>query len=145
MRLCSTNFCSRYRMGYVLTDGLVDLHFTVMTVPHSLFKHNTIRIGKSQTLASSSMLSAFQFCGTMPDAILELVSIIMQLSADSLLLEDFIIPVPTLSANSTGVIYVSFTREAPGEYVTPSFSCVLKFVSKEADPEIGRASCRERE
>src|SRR5260370_37354764 len=71
MRLCSTNFCSKYGMGYVLTDGLVDLHFTVMTVPHSLFKHNAIRIGKSQTLASSSTLSAFRFRRTMPDAILE--------------------------------------------------------------------------
>src|SRR5258708_16783302 len=38
MHLCSTNFCSKYGMGYVLTDGLVDLHFTVMTVPHSSFK-----------------------------------------------------------------------------------------------------------
>src|SRR5260370_29679168 len=38
MRLCSTNFCSKYRMGYVLTDGSVDLHFTVMTVLHSSFK-----------------------------------------------------------------------------------------------------------
>ena len=61
----------------------------------------------------------------------------MQPAADSGLMEDFIILVPTLSANSTGVIYVSFTREAPGEYATPSFSCVLKFVSKEADPATG--------
>src|SRR5258708_24703617 len=38
MHLCSTNFCSKYGMGYVLTDGSVDLHFTVMTVSHSLFK-----------------------------------------------------------------------------------------------------------
>ena len=71
MCLCSTNFCSKYGMGYVLTDGSVDLHFTVMTVPHLSFKHNAIRIGKSQTLASSSMLLAFRFRGTMPDAILE--------------------------------------------------------------------------
>ena len=61
----------------------------------------------------------------------------MQPAADSGLTEDFIILVPTLSANSAGIIYVSFTREAPGEYVTPSFSCVLKFVSKEADPATG--------
>src|SRR5258708_39433117 len=38
MHLCITNFCSKYRMGYMLTDGSVDLHFTVMTVPHSSFK-----------------------------------------------------------------------------------------------------------
>ena len=66
----------------------------------------------------------------------------MQLAADSGLTEDFIIPVPTLLANSTGVVYVSFTREAPGEYVTPSFSCILKFVSKEADPAIGEPEAK---
>src|SRR5260221_13939113 len=33
----------------------------VRTVPPSFFKHNAIRIGKSQTLASSSTLSAFRF------------------------------------------------------------------------------------
>ncbi len=66
----------------------------------------------------------------------------MQLAADSRLMEDFIILVPTLSANSAGVVYVSFTREAPGEYATPSFSCVLKFVSKEADPATGELEAK---
>ena len=61
----------------------------------------------------------------------------MQPAADSGLTEDFIIPVPTLSANSPGVVYVSFTREAPDDYATASFSCVLKFVSKEVDPATG--------
>ncbi len=37
-----------------------------------------------------------------------------------------IIPVPTLSANSPGIIYISFTRGAPDDYMTPSFSCILK-------------------
>jgi coatomer subunit gamma len=73
----------------------------------------------------------------MPDTILERVSVIMQPVADSGLTEDFIIPVPTLSANSPGVVYVSFTREAPDDYATASFSCVLKFVSKEVDPATG--------
>ena len=66
----------------------------------------------------------------------------MQLAADSGLTEDFIILVPTLSANSASVIYISFTREAPGEYATPSFSCVLKFVSKEADPATGEPEAK---
>jgi len=66
----------------------------------------------------------------------------MQPAADSGLMEDFIIPVPTLSANSAGIVYISFTREAPGEYATPSFSCVLKFVSKEADPATGEPEAK---
>ena len=74
----------------------------------------------------------------MPDTILEQVSVIMQPQADSGLTEDFIIPIPTLSlANSPGVVYVSFTRDAPEEYATASFQCVLKFISKEVDPATG--------
>ena len=66
----------------------------------------------------------------------------MQPAADSGLTEDFIIPVLTLSANFTGVVYILFTREAPGEYATPSFSCILKFVSKEADPATGEPEAK---
>jgi len=74
----------------------------------------------------------------MPDTVLEQVSVIMQPPVDCGLTEDFIIPIPTLSsANSPGVVYVSFTREAPGDYATASFPCVLKFVSKEVDPATG--------
>jgi coatomer subunit gamma len=74
----------------------------------------------------------------MPDTILEQVSVIMQPPDDSGLAEDFIIPVPSLSsANSPGVVYVSFTRDAPEEYVTASFQCGLKFISKEVDPATG--------
>jgi coatomer protein complex subunit gamma len=35
------------------------------------------------------------------------------------------------------VVYVSFTRDAPEEYVTASFQCALKFISKEVDPATG--------
>ncbi|KAF8482068.1 adaptin N terminal region-domain-containing protein [Russula ochroleuca] len=80
----------------------------------------------------------FNVSNTMPDTILEQVSVIMQPPVDSGLTEDFIIPVPALSpANSPGVVYVSFTREAPEDYPTASFPCVLKFVSKEVDPATG--------
>lgn len=62
----------------------------------------------------------------------------MQPAADAGLTEDFIIPYPSLStANSPGIIYVSFTRENPGEYAMASFQCLLKFVSKEVDPSTG--------
>lgn len=75
---------------------------------------------------------------TIPDTVLEQVAVVMQLSAESNLTEDFIIPVPSLSSTpSTGIVYVSFTRDSPEEYASGSFQCVLKFVSKEVDPSTG--------
>ena len=75
---------------------------------------------------------------TIPDTVLDQVSVIMQPQADAGLTEDFIIPVPTLSsANSPGIVYVSFTRDTPDEYAQASFQCILKFVSKEVDPSTG--------
>ncbi|KAI9454836.1 coatomer subunit gamma [Russula earlei] len=80
----------------------------------------------------------FNVSNTMPDTILEQVSVIMQPPVDSGLTEDFIIPVPVLSsASSPGIVYVSFTRESPDEYATASFPCLLKFISKEVDPATG--------
>lgn len=57
---------------------------------------------------------------------------------DTGLTEDFILPIASLS-NSTSpqVVYVSFTRDSPEEYVLGSFACTLKFISKEVDPTSG--------
>ncbi|TFY82850.1 hypothetical protein EWM64_g1156 [Hericium alpestre] len=80
----------------------------------------------------------FNVSNTLPDTILEQVSVIMQPSADSGLMEDFIIPIPSLSAStSPGIVYVSFTRDSPEEFATASFQCILKFISKEVDPTTG--------
>ncbi|THV06534.1 Coatomer, gamma subunit [Dendrothele bispora CBS 962.96] len=80
----------------------------------------------------------FNVSNTLPDTVLEQVSIIMQPeSEDCGLIEDFIIPVPSLSPTSPGIVYVSFTRQNPDEYAVASFSCTLKFVSKEVDPSTG--------
>ena len=80
----------------------------------------------------------FNVSNTIPDTVLEQVSVIMQPQADSGLTEDFIIPIPTLtSATSPGIVYVSFTRDNPEEYVQASFQCILKFISKELDPSTG--------
>ena len=52
------------------------------------------------------------------------------------LTEDFVIPLPSLTAaSSPGIVYASFTRHEP--YVVASFQCALKFVSKELDPSTG--------
>ncbi|GAA5889804.1 hypothetical protein JCM5296_002346 [Sporobolomyces johnsonii] len=68
---------------------------------------------------------------------LEQVSVIMSPSEEGELEEDFIIPVPSLGPNSSGVVYVSFTRVNPAAFATGSFTNTLKFVSKEVDPESG--------
>ncbi|KAL7417416.1 adaptin N terminal region-domain-containing protein [Mrakia frigida] len=79
----------------------------------------------------------FNIANTIPDTVLEQVSVLMQPSDDSGLTEDFIIPVPSISASSPGVVYVSFTRDDPTSYAAGSFPCTLKFVSKEVDPSSG--------
>jgi coatomer protein complex subunit gamma len=63
----------------------------------------------------------------------------MTCSADSApsFTEDFIIPIPSLSASTPGIVYVSHTRTDPSAYALGSFSCTLKFVSKELDPTSG--------
>ncbi len=59
-------------------------------------------------------------------------------SDDTGLTEDFIIPVPSLSASTLpSIVYVSFTRESPDDYAVGSFACTLKFISKELDPSTG--------
>ncbi|KAG6878308.1 hypothetical protein C0993_008905 [Termitomyces sp. T159_Od127] len=79
----------------------------------------------------------FNVSNTLPDTVLENVSVIMQDQIEEpTLTEDFIIPLPTLtSSNSPSIIYVSFTKNKP--YPTGSFACTLKFVTKELDPSTG--------
>ena len=80
----------------------------------------------------------FNVSNTLPDTVLEQVSVIMQPQTESGLTEDFILTVPTLTAStSPNIVYVSFTRDSPEEHVTASFQCVLKFISKELDPSTG--------
>lgn len=61
----------------------------------------------------------------------------MQAPEEAGLVEDFIIPIPSLSASAPGIVYVSFTREDPSSYAAGSFPCTVKFVSKEVDPSSG--------
>ncbi|CAK9782494.1 Coatomer, gamma subunit [Cutaneotrichosporon oleaginosum] len=83
----------------------------------------------------------FQFnaANTIPDTVLEQVSVIMVPAEEETgLTEDFIIPVPSLTTSTgAGQVYVSFTRDDPAEYQTATYSCTLKFVSKEVDPTSG--------
>jgi len=80
----------------------------------------------------------FNVSNTLPDTVLEQVSVIMQPQNDCNLTEDFIIPIPSVTAaSSPSIVYVSFTRDDPEQYAVGSFQCLLKFVSKELDPSTG--------
>ncbi|KAG6846078.1 hypothetical protein H0H87_006442 [Tephrocybe sp. NHM501043] len=80
----------------------------------------------------------FNVSNTLPDTVLENVSVIMQDQMEEpSLTEDFIIPLPSLtSSTSPSIIYVSFTKSEP--YPIGSFACTLKFLSKELDPSTGQ-------
>lgn len=80
----------------------------------------------------------FNISNTIPDTVLEEVSVLMALGEEGELVEDFIIPVPSLTANGgAGQVYVSFTRTDPASYASANFGCTLRFVSKEVDPTSG--------
>ena len=80
----------------------------------------------------------FNISNTIPDTVLEDLSVIMGPQPDCGLVEDFIIPFTSLTAaEGTGAVYVSYTREEPAAYASGSFSCTLRFVSKEVDPATG--------
>lgn len=79
----------------------------------------------------------FNVTNTLPETVLEGVSVLMQPAGEGLT-EDFIIPIPSLAAaGGPQIVYVSFTRESPEEYFVGGFGCTLKFVSKEIDPDTG--------
>jgi coatomer subunit gamma len=56
---------------------------------------------------------------------------------DSALTEDFIIPAPSISNSTPATIYVSFSRSPDAKFDSANFSNVLKFTSKEVDPDTG--------
>ncbi|KAF8683162.1 Coatomer subunit delta [Rhizoctonia solani] len=82
----------------------------------------------------------FNVTNTLPDTLLEQVVVTMAPSEETgaSFTEDFIIPIPALSAASpSGAVYVSHTRVDASTYSLGSFSCTLKFISKEVDPTSG--------
>lgn len=118
-----------------------ETEYQVTCVKH-IFKEHIVFQARSYLWGIAFLTHPFvqyNVSNTLPDTVLEQVSIIMQpQSEDSGLTEDFIIPVPSLSsASSPSIVYVSFTRDNPEEYAVASFGCIMKFVSKEVDPSTG--------
>ncbi len=75
---------------------------------------------------------------TIPDTILEEVSMVATPSEDDESLEEeFIIPVSKLPIDQPGTVYVSLKKVGDTAYPITSFTNVLKFTSKEIDPTSG--------
>lgn len=83
----------------------------------------------------------FNVKNTLSEALLEDVSMITTPSenddGETEVEEDFIIPIPKLTHEEPGVIYVSFKRTSEEGYPATTFSNTLKFTSKEIDPATG--------
>ncbi len=80
----------------------------------------------------------YEVKNTLPDTVLEDVSVMATPTEEEELEEDFIIPAAKLSTDEPGTIYVSF-KKANGEASFPgsSFTNILKFTTKEIDPTTG--------
>ncbi|MCJ1331338.1 coatomer subunit gamma [Thelotrema lepadinum] len=80
----------------------------------------------------------YEVKNTLPDTVLENVSVVATPSDEDDSLEDeFIMPVATLRTDEPGTIYVSFKRTTESPFVATSFSSTLKFTTREIDPSSG--------
>ena len=77
----------------------------------------------------------YEVKNTLPDTVLEDLSVVATPAEEDELEEDFIIPAASLTTDVPGSIYVSF-KKVNGESAFPasSFTNVLKFTTKEIDP-----------
>lgn len=77
----------------------------------------------------------FEIKNTLPDTVLDNVSVLASPADDEELEEVFIIQCDRLATNEPGKVYVAFKKlGGEGSMPTASFSNVLKFTSKEIDP-----------
>jgi coatomer protein complex subunit gamma len=118
-----------------------ETEYQVTCVKHIFKEHIVFQVGLIVIFISTATErpSQFNVSNTLPDTVLEQVSVIMQPQSDCSLTEDFIIPISSVTAvTSPSIVYVSFTRDEPERYAIASFQCLLKFVSKELDPSTGQ-------
>lgn len=76
---------------------------------------------------------------TLSDTVLENVSVLATPEDEEVLEEDFIVPLPKLTASEPGVVYVAFrvVDDAASSFPVTTFTNILKFTSKEVDPTTG--------
>lgn len=115
-----------------------ETEYVVACVKH-IFKEHVVfqvrRLLPVSPIPRTDVCAQFNVRNTVDGVHLEQVSVLMTPSSDCTLIEDFIIPIPSLPSNTTSVIYVSFTSPTP--FALGTFTNSLKFISKEVDPESG--------
>ncbi|KAI5291547.1 coatomer subunit gamma [Ascosphaera acerosa] len=84
----------------------------------------------------------FDVRNTLPDTVLEDVTVVAVPEDEEALEEDFIVPAPKLTADEPGTVYVAFKKAAAAAaantpFTVTSFTNILKFTSKEIDPSTG--------
>ena len=80
----------------------------------------------------------YEITNTLPDTVLEDVSVLATpADEDGLLEEEFIMPAERLNTGEPGTVYVSFKKISESPFAVTSFTNVLKFTSKEMDPTTG--------
>ena len=86
-----------------------------------------------------NLVLQYEIKNTMPEVVLEEVSVVATPAEeeDQALEEDFTIPLPKLTTDVPGTVFVSFKKSADVAYPVTSFTNVLKFTSKEIDPTTG--------
>lgn len=81
----------------------------------------------------------YEVKNTLPDTILEAVSVTATPSDEAELEEDFFVPAAKLVTDVAGTVYVSFSKlSGEKSYPVCSFTNVLKFSTKEIDPSTGQ-------
>jgi coatomer protein complex subunit gamma len=100
-----------------------ETEYVVTAVKHVLKEHIVVQ---------------YDIKNTLPDTVLEDVTVVATPSEEEVLEEEFIVPAPKLATNEPGIVYVTFKKLA-GEHSFPvaSFTNILKFTSKEIDPTSG--------
>ncbi|KAG5514027.1 hypothetical protein PMAC_000649 [Pneumocystis sp. 'macacae'] len=78
----------------------------------------------------------FDLVNTLSDTILENISMISEPDISGLK-EEFVVQAQKAEHNCPVSIYVSFLREDPNSFVTATFTNILKFTTKEIDPNTG--------
>ena len=76
----------------------------------------------------------YEVKNTLPETVLDEVSVVATPEDEEALEEEFIIPAARLATDVPGTVYVSFKKTSEAPVVATSFTNVLKFTTKEIDP-----------
>lgn len=86
----------------------------------------------------SHVVLQYNVTNTLAESVLEDVVVVVGGLEEAGLVEEAVVPIPSLSAsNPSGTVYVSLRRDASNPYPLATLSNTLYFVSKEVDPASG--------